>query len=188
MQLPAGDYAAQVERIAVRAPEDTVPSAETPAPHMLLAPAYPSPRGGVGIGDYAAHWQTLGRRLAAQLPWMAEERVLVLGTEECMLPGLLVGRALADAGCTAVFFHATTRSPIGIADAADYPIRMGRRLQSLYETERTTYIYNLAAYDHVLIVTDAPQGQELETGLRSLCAALGESGCTDVICMAAGGA
>ena len=188
VQLPAGDYAAQVERIAVRAPEDTVPSAETPAPHMLLAPAYPSPRGGAGIGDYAAHWQTLGRRLAAQLPWTAEERVLVLGTEECMLPGLLVGRALADAGCTAVFFHATTRSPIGIADAADYPIRIGRRLQSLYETERTTYIYNLAAYDHVLIVTDAPQGQELEAGLRSLCAALGESGCTDVVCMAAGGA
>ena len=103
-----------------------------------------------------------------------------------MLPGLLIGRVLEECGAAHVFFHATTRSPIGISAAEGYPIRAGCRLQSFYEAGRTTYIYNLEPYDHVLIVTDAERASEV--GVQSLLAALGRSGSTDIVCLTAGGA
>lgn len=81
--------------------------------------------------------------------------VLVLGTEECMYPGLVLGHEIEHlfVNCT-VNCHATTRSPIGISAENGYPIISGYKIKSVYESERTTYIYNLQKYDAVIIVAD----------------------------------
>ena len=104
------------------------------------------------------------------------QNILVLGTEECMYPGLLVGRALEQDGYT-VHFHATTRSPILPSREPDYPLHTRYELRSLYDPERITYLYNLAAYDQVYVVTDA---QHPKHGLQTLQAALAQAGNTQV--------
>ena len=92
------------------------------------------------------------------------KKVLVLGTEECMYPGLVLGYEIEHlfVNCT-VNCHATTRSPIGISAENGYPIISGYKIKSFYEYERTTYIYNLQKYDAVVIVSD-----NKETNLEAL--------------------
>lgn len=87
----------------------------------------------------------------------AGEKILVLGTEEFMLPPLLLAQALQKA-CpeTEVRFHATTRSPILSSPDPDYPLHNRAALESFYETGRPTFLYNLDRYDRVYIGTDAP--------------------------------
>ncbi len=105
------------------------------------------------------------------------KNVLVLGTEECMYPGLRAGQVLEEQGRT-VRFHATTRSPIQPSTEPEYPLHSRCTLQSLYDAGRTTYLYNLQAYDHVCIVTDAPEPQK--QGLSTLLAALEQAGNTKI--------
>ena len=95
-------------------------------------------------------------------------RVLVLGTEEFMYPAMLAAEKLEKNGHE-VKFHATTRSPITVSNDGDYPLHTRYELKSLYDAERTTYIYNMEKYDAVLIVTDAENVQEsaLNTLLNS---------------------
>lgn len=98
--------------------------------------------------------------------------MLVLGTEECMYPGLIAGFVLERVGHD-VRFHATTRSPILTDAHPDYPLHARYELRSLYDADRVTYLYNLNAYDHVCIVTDA---QNPDKGLDTLLAALERTG------------
>ena len=51
-----------------------------------------------------------------------------------------------------------------------YPLKVRYELKSLYDKNRTTYIYNIESSDRVFIITDA-QGSE-ETGKNSLINAL----------------
>ena len=99
-------------------------------------------------------------------------RVLVLGTEECMYAGLIAGLVLERAGHD-VRFHATTRSPILTDKDPVYPLHARWELRSLYDPARVTYVYNLDAYDHVCVVTDA---RTPEAGLQTLLAALEQAG------------
>ncbi len=80
--------------------------------------------------------------------------LLVLGTEETMYPAMYVGARLADDGYN-VKNHATTRSPIAVSNDDGYPLHTRYTLKSLYDEERTTFIYNIEKYDAVLLVTDA---------------------------------
>lgn len=80
--------------------------------------------------------------------------ILVLGTEECMFPAIILGSILEERGLT-VACHSTTRSPIGVARGENYPLNASYRLHSCYEYKRPTFIYNLREYDAVYIVTDA---------------------------------
>ncbi|MBP1549602.1 MAG: phosphoribosyltransferase domain-containing protein [Oscillospiraceae bacterium] len=80
--------------------------------------------------------------------------ILVLGTEETMYPAMYVGARLADDGNT-VKNHATTRSPIAVSKDEGYPLHTRYTLKSLYDEDRTTFIYNIGKYDTVLLVTDA---------------------------------
>ena len=106
------------------------------------------------------------------------KRVTVLGTEECMLPGLVFGRRLEATGwAEKVRFHATTRSPIGIGRDEGYPIRAGWRLRSFYDAGRATYIYNLEACDLAIVVTDSRDDAAIEAAMEDLTAALREAGC-----------
>ena len=81
------------------------------------------------------------------------DSVLVLGTEECMLPAIIVGQFL-ETKKFKVFTHSTTRSPIGISHKSDYPITEGYQIKSFYDVNRTTYIYNLKYYDVILVISD----------------------------------
>lgn len=92
----------------------------------------------------------------------------VVGTEECMLPAIACGCAIANRFPEIeVKCHATTRSPISVSAANGYPVRNGYLLRSTYDRSRITYLYNIAAYDLVILVTDAPS-QACEAGIGDL--------------------
>ena len=133
-----------------------------------------NPRLGVDARDYAASCRLQAEELIGRLP--AGKHVLVLGTEECMYPALVLAQCLRGSD---VVCHATTRSPIGLCTDPAYPIRSGFRLHSFYDGERTTYIYNLRSYDLAIVYTDTPNDDA--RARADIAAALGESGCPKVI-------
>ncbi len=108
-------------------------------------------------------------------------RVLILGTEEFMYPGIAAGAALEKLRPDLqVRFHATTRSPIEVSPDPDYPLHGREPLVSLYDENRRTFVYNLERYDLVLAVTDAAPCRK---GLLSLLAALEKHGNTNIAVM-----
>lgn len=94
--------------------------------------------------------------------------VLVLGTEECMYPGLYAAKELQRSSKNIVF-HATTRSPVMTGSNDGYPLSARYTLESFYEKERVTYIYNLKKYRQVIIVSDSINNKN---GIYSLVNAL----------------
>lgn len=184
VELAGGDYEAQAAAFLTRAAADCrLPSRRYPYRTLALG-AHATPRTGVEIEDYMILWKSAGYVLADRISWEKHDSILVLGTEECMLPGLMVGSVLEERGWQNVFFHATTRSPIGIADAEGYPIEAGWQIRSFYDDTRATYIYNLRPYRHAVIVSDA--GRDTDAAVESLIRALRESGCTDVVYLKSG--
>ena len=108
-----------------------------------------------------------------------EERILILGTEEFMFPGMFVGAEIEKRWPEkTVRFHATTRSPIAISGDEDYPLHNRIPLTSLYDDGRNVFIYNFERYDKVLIITDANPFSE--DGLNSLVGALEQYGNDDI--------
>ena len=81
----------------------------------------------------------------------------------------VVKAKLEEAGYT-VRMHATTRSPIAVSKEEKYPLHTRYELASLYDKNRTTFVYDLTEYEEVLVLTDA-QKQETE-GWESLQRAL----------------
>lgn len=103
------------------------------------------------------------------------KKVLIIGTEEFMyLPLFLSKEIEKNFNCKEVKFHATTRSPILPSLENDYPIKSRFELESLYEKNRKTFIYNLAKYDEVFIVTDSKKLNK--KGINSLLNALYDEG------------
>lgn len=153
LKLPEEDYTAAVERYEVTGAEHTASLSCSPEVHKLTLA---DPRVGVDIADYASDCRekavALLDEISGTLP--KDGRVLVLGTEECMYPAMILGQELEVRGFSEVRTHSTTRSPIGICTDEDYPIREGYAIRSFYEDERETFIYNPAQYDVVIIVTD----------------------------------
>ena len=82
-----------------------------------------------------------------------------------MFAGILFGFKLGGN----ILFHATTRSPIVPAKYDDYPLFSRYSLESFYEKNRVTYIYNLKKYDNIYIVTDSIYNND---GINSLINAL----------------
>lgn len=121
---------------------------------------------------------TCDRFVQEMLPLgQGHKHILVLGTQEFMFPGLILGAALEDQGHT-VRFHATTRSPIDVSEHPRYPLHHRFPLCSFYEEDRRTFIYDLQRYDEVLLVTDAPVISQ--AGLDSLSGALESCGNTHI--------
>lgn len=110
---------------------------------------------------YAKACESLWTQVKAIAETGGGKRILVLGTEEFMYPALYVADCLERCGNT-VKCHATTRSPIAVSSEEDYPVHCRYELESLYEKGRRTFVYDLARYDSVWILTDAdpviPQG------------------------------
>lgn len=141
--------------------------------------------------DYQAACSLLWQGIKEKIPFGKGQEVLVLGTEEFMYPPLYVAQKIQESG-NRVKYHATTRSPIVVSKDPGYPLHERYKLVSLYEQGRTTYLYDLAEYDLVLVITDAEliTGQKAsfsqgyregkvgvgEPGVVSLCNAIGSCG------------
>ena len=126
-------------------------------------------RRGVKIGEYFAQCSELGNFIVDILnSEKISGEILILGTEEFMLPAIIAGNCLESKNFS-VFTHSTTRSPIGICKNENYPIREGFKLKSFYNSTRTTYIYNLKRYDAAIIVTNS---ENFSLGLKDLISAL----------------
>lgn len=131
------------------------------------------PRIGVKTSIYKKACETLGQDILKfyQLKNRQDKKILVLGTEEFMYPAIITAKKLKEAfqDCD-VKVHSTTRSPIVPSLKKNYPIKSKSSFQSIYEKERKTYIYNLEAYDFVIIMTDAIDFNE--TGIQELISSL----------------
>lgn len=141
------------------------------------------PRRGVPIRSYLERCGEMAQAFLKDFCLDGVNSAVVLGTEECMYPALILGRCLEEQGLS-VKCHATTRSPIGICGAPGYPITSGKKLSSFYSGQRETYIYNPAPCDALIVVSDAPScsGEAL-----SQLAALWESYGCGKICFIQGG-
>ena len=174
LRLPQNDYATIVENFTVDAPividehNDSAVAQSFVAPKNGVAEVaflsddnlnYADPRRGVIIGKYFSVCRKNALRLVDGLAAFGLKkwrRLLILGTEECMLPALILGEEIErEYPSLDVFCHATTRSPIGVCRAADYPITNGYVIPSFYDKNRVTYIYNLASYDAAVVLTDS---------------------------------
>jgi len=123
----------------------------------------------VNSAEYAKYCETLYQEIVGRIDLDSTQTMLVLGTEEFMYPAFYAANRFEEQGKN-VWFHATTRSPIAVSTEDDYPFHTRYELKSLYDSERTTYIYDLQQYDTVVIITDANDG--MTEGIHSLVSAL----------------
>lgn len=179
VKLPDCDYTEEVDSISVEAPEglmnteETVSYKQVTASNQLL-----NPRLGLHMQTYEENCIAFSKEVIGELKASIAnaDKILILGTEECMFPALMLGKQMEEQGqWNRIFCHATTRSPIGIHHEAEYPIHEGYQICSFYEKERETYIYNLDYYDAVIIVTDSKEDCTL--AMNSLGKALSHHNC-----------
>lgn len=164
VRLPQEDHTAQVADWTVTEAPPAVPQNLSFRQETLPGEGLLDPRKTLRIGAYDSSCQAVAEAMLSHALGPVETlgKALVLGTEECMYPALILGEKLERLGAE-VCCHATTRSPIGLCDAPGYPIRSGWKLPSFYEEERTTYVYNLREYDTVIVVSDTKK-----TDLRAI--------------------
>ena len=177
LKLEETDYAEAVKDFSITEAcepqeNDTAGSAsETGISEIRSQVSFMDPRLGVSSREYRRNIDAFADSLIhSGLVKKADGNILVVGTEECMYPAIVLGSRLEQALHAKVFTHSTTRSPIGICMDEAYPIQSGYKLKSLYDEGRTTYIYNLEKYDQVILVTDSEQipGESLDTVVRAL--------------------
>jgi pyrimidine operon attenuation protein/uracil phosphoribosyltransferase len=130
-----------------------------------------NPRVGVAASRYHLECERFSEHVSKKLN-IGGADVLVLGTEEFMYPALQLGAAL-EKEANKVAVHATTRSPIAAINDGNCPIRSQCVFQSLYDLERTSYIYNLRKYDAVVVATDASRNAEAEKRICGMLEAFG---------------
>lgn len=121
----------------------------------FLAGDYINPRKLCNGKEYAHTCERLAKKICKKLDIKNNEKILVIGTEECMYPAIIVGTLLERDGIE-VKTHSTTRSPIMVNKNDDYPFHNRYKILSVYDKDRTTYIYDVDQYDMVVVVTDSP--------------------------------
>lgn len=100
------------------------------------------------------------------------KNVLVVGTEEFMYPALFLGSKIEKCG-SVVKCHSTTRSPIAVGKSSDYPVHTRYELKSMYDENRTIYLYDIGSYDEVFVITDSDNISPI--GENSLYSALSQN-------------
>lgn len=143
----------------------------------------------VDANEYEKHCIKLWKDICRNIDFKSGSSVLVVGTEEFMYPALFVGACIEKLGCS-VRSHSTTRSPIEVClhkslkmdksvnmpagglvcERYTYPVHERYELCSLYDDERRTFIYDIASYGKVLILTDSHYSGN--AGINSLVNAL----------------
>lgn len=122
---------------------------------------------------YGSACRLMGQEVLDRLHPVGKERILVIGTEEFMYPALVLAFMLEEK-VAQVRCHSTTRSPILVSNEETYPLHERYELQSLYDSHRMTFLYDLSVYDRVCIVTDAEE--KAKEGLNSLINAVASCG------------
>ena len=182
LKLPETDYSDYVNPIAVTAAAIPIgKDIDSTTKMTIIKQNFPDPRNGVNVSHY---YESCISKVALiqKRTDLRDKNVLILGTEECMLPALLIGKEIEnEKEVSSVKCHATTRSPIGICNVQGYPIRSGFSIPSFYDSNRNTFIYNLQQYDVVIIVSDTTASYE--QALYELSAILKELGCKEIICL-----
>ena len=181
LKIPSEDYESAVADFCVSAPTEScsLPSSNKNIKTHTL-PFVRDPRAGVVSKDYYSECYATAESIADTINAEVSGSVLVLGTEECMYPALILGQVLEQRSkSVSVRCHATTRSPIGVLDSEGYPVRNGYAIHSMYEKDRRTYIYNVQKYDTVIILTDAPAASD--KGIQDLVNILSLHGCENFI-------
>lgn len=92
-------------------------------------------------------------------PINPSEDVLIVGTEEFSFCALRLGKLLKQT-LNNVRVQCTTQSPILPSDDKNYIINNRTHFESLYNSERTTYLYQLRHYDTAVILTDSENPSE----------------------------
>ncbi len=179
LKLPETDYTTMVQETEVEAAQDFFNTKHEIEEYTLLPlkMILPNPRLGVSTSIYQAQCRLMANKMIQKLSHeISGKNILILGTEECMYPALILGQTIENQNIAgAVYSHATTRSPIGICSKNGYPIFEGYKIHSFYDTERETYIYDIAQYDIVLIVTDTPKDDT--AAVNDLTSVLKNRGC-----------
>lgn len=129
---------------------------------------YQNTRRCVNGKDYQSACGTLWENISVHLCDIPKN-CLVIGTEEFMYPALYIADKLSSIGIDTKC-HSTTRSPITVSSEESYPLHRRFELASLYDNNRTTFIYDLQRYDCTIIVTDSHY--ESTVGLNTLINAL----------------
>ncbi len=124
----------------------------------------------VSAADYEKACRYLVKQTKEFLHGGLSGSILVLGTEEFMYPALLMAEHLEKAGAQ-VWFHATTRSPIAVFKEEQYPLHVRYELPGCYDKDRRTFVYELASYDAVVIMTDSHSREQ--EGIQALVRAVG---------------
>jgi hypoxanthine-guanine phosphoribosyltransferase len=122
----------------------------------LVIPGFCNSRRLVDAADYERACHELWEKVSAAIGTVSNQKILVIGTEECMYPALYVGKKLEEHG-NQVWSHSTTRSPIVVSMEEAYPLHSRYELKSVYDAERKTFLYDIKEYDRVFVVTDAPK-------------------------------
>ena len=138
---------------------------------VRLDDTIPDLRLGITVGEMKEKTEKLSSELESAFSGELSgiKRLLVLGTEECMTAAIYAGRYIESRHDElSVFTHSTTRSPIGICTARDYPCKNGFVLPSFYEDGRRTYLYNIDDYDTMLVLTDSKNDEQAEKAMDSL--------------------
>lgn len=111
------------------------------------------PRLGIGGKEYEKYCEERAKAAFEDMkPYLTGKTVDVIGTEECMYPAIKLGEYLEKKGYD-VRCHATTRSPIVPSKQEGYPLFSRYSVQSVYEADRRTFIYNLYKCDSRIIVS-----------------------------------
>lgn len=129
--------------------------------------------------EYEAACGRLWAHIHEDLGSVTKKKILVLGTEEFMYPAIYVADRLQKEG-NEVRCHSTTRSPIEVSREQDYPVHERYELVSLYDRERTTYLYDIGTYDLAVVLTDSSRVPE--EGLATLIRALEACGNGSIVC------
>lgn len=160
VKLPEIDYTNAVKSIEISSPIDLTKEQQScmSVEEITLTKRFLDPRMGVSIREYNLFCKDIAQEICQKIKnkVLCTDNMLVLGTEEFMYPAIMTALEIEHQHiANSVRCHSTTRSPIGINNSDDYPIKEGYKIPSFYDSSRETYIYNLKKYDKIIIITDS---------------------------------
>ncbi len=126
---------------------------------------------GCYLGDYYKECEKLCAETAANIigKFPYAKSAEIISTEEFCFCPVILGEILEKCGLK-ISVHSVTRSPMLPSDAAGYPINSRVKLKSLYDKDRTVYLYNIQKSDLHIIMTDSKERSE--ENVNMLCGAL----------------
>ena len=180
VKIEQEDYTERVAGFEISAAE-SLPENISAKYRTISAAKFLDPRTGVSMLEYEKNCRENADKAARELLPLIPKggSVLVLGTEEFMYPSLILGDILESTGeFSEVLCHAATRSPIGVYDSSEYPIKTGYKIHSFYDDNRETFIYNLRHYDAAVVMSDTKS--DSDKAIRDIAYLLQNHGCENI--------